>query len=130
MKRMFALGLAAAVVLLARGAEASPLDTYRWKSRPVIVFGSQESGAFRQQIAIFNRASAGLRERDIVLIPVPERGREDLRRVYSVAPGDFQVLLVGKDGGVKFRSRNVVSPQEIFRLVDAMPMRRDEMRSR
>jgi hypothetical protein len=129
MSRLLVLGLAAAFVFIARETHASPLDYYRWKARPVIVFGSEDNNAFRKQVAIFNRALAGFRERDIVLIPVLNHGkRHDLWGAYSVEPDSFEVLLVGKDGGVKFRSSEVVSPEEIFRLVDAMPMRREEMR--
>ena len=131
MLKLLALALAAGLVLISRNVHAAPLDTYRWKARPVIVFGSGESATFREQLGLFNRASRGLRERDMVLIPVSNSGgREDLRRAYNVAPGEFEVLLVGKDGGVKLRSRELVSPEEIFRTVDAMPMRRDEMRRR
>lgn len=90
MTRLLALGLAAAFVFFTRQAEASPLETYRWKARPVIVFGSDDSNAFRQQLAIFNRASVGFRERDIVLIPVSNRGgRQDLRSAYRIEPGAF-----------------------------------------
>jgi hypothetical protein len=132
MKKVLGLvALAAAISVIGDIGSAAPLESYRWKARPVIVFGSEQSGAFRQQLDIFNRASPGFRERDMVIVTVAERGgRQELRRAYNVAPGEFEVLLVGKDGGVKLRSRDVVSPQELFRLVDAMPMRRQEMRQR
>ena len=47
---------------------------------------------------------------------------------FGVAPDNLTVLLVGKDGTVKHRSSEPVDPEEIFSLVDAMPMRRREMR--
>jgi hypothetical protein len=125
-KLTFAL---AAVSLLSASAAASagPLDSYRQKARPVVVFGEEDNPDFRRQIEIFNRASVGFRERDIVLIPVSTRGgKQDLRALFRVEPEDFQVLLIGKDGGVKLRRREIVNPQEIFRLVDSMPMRRLE----
>jgi hypothetical protein len=131
MTRLLALGLAAILVLMAKSASAAPLDAYRGKARPVLVFGAADSSAFRKQIEAFNRASEGLRERDVVIIPVPDRsGQQGLQSACHVAPGDFQVLLIGKDGGVKLRSGEAVAPEEIFGLVDAMPMRRQEMRSR
>ncbi len=131
MIKVLALVLAASIVLIARSAQAAPLDLYRWKARPVIVFGSEDNSTFREQLGLLNRASSGLRERDMALIAVSNRGgRQELRRAYHVAPGQFEVVLIGKDGGVKLRSRSLVSPQEIFRTVDAMPMRRQEMRRR
>lgn len=47
---------------------------------------------------------------------------------FRVEPDTLAVLLVGKDGTVKHRSGEPVGPEEVFSLVDAMPMRRREMR--
>jgi len=43
-----------------------------------------------------------------------------------VTDGFFALMLVGKDGAVKFRSDKVVVPDEIFGLIDQMPMRQKE----
>ena len=53
---------------------------------------------------------------------------DKLRRNFSVAPGQLTVILVGKDGGVKLRRNEQVNLNEIFLLIDGMPMRREEMR--
>jgi hypothetical protein len=39
-------------------------------------------------------------------------------------------VLIGKDGGEKLRRTTPLSPEELFAIVDAMPMRRAEMRER
>ena len=39
-------------------------------------------------------------------------------------------MLVGKDGTVKHRSGEPVEPDELYALIDEMPMRRREMRER
>jgi len=128
MIRVLAFGFAAVLLIVAKSVHASPLEAYHWKARPVIVFGAADSDVFRKQLELFNRASDAFRERDIVLIPVSnESGPQGLRTAYRVAPGEFEVLLAGKDGGVKLRSRKIVQPGDIFGLVDAMPMRRQEM---
>ncbi|MFA0961674.1 DUF4174 domain-containing protein [Roseivirga sp. BDSF3-8] len=83
-------------------------------------------------------------ERDLVVYRLfPEEGidPEDgnitsnevlaLREKFKVAPGDFAVILVGKDGYRKMRWDNKVKPlQVVFDKIDAMPMRRREMRER
>ena len=46
---------------------------------------------------------------------------------FSVSGEEFQLLLIGKDGGVKKRT-STVSLEEVFSLIDTMPMRRREMR--
>ncbi len=44
--------------------------------------------------------------------------------------GPFEVVLLGKDGGAKLRSDKVVTAGALAALIDAMPMRREELRSR
>ena len=39
-------------------------------------------------------------------------------------------ILVGKDGGVKLRQNAQVKLNDIFALIDAMPMRQEEMRQK
>jgi len=37
------------------------------------------------------------------------------------------VLLIGKDGGVKLRSKAPIAPRTLVETIDAMPMRQDEL---
>lgn len=57
-------------------------------------------------------------------------GAEGRRQALGVGEGPFAAVLVGKDGTVKLRSDEPVPAEELFDLVDAMPMRRREMRER
>ena len=43
---------------------------------------------------------------------------------------DFEMILIGKDTGVKARWKNDFSQEDLFSRIDAMPMRRFEMRER
>jgi len=56
-----------------------------------------------------------------------EKAAEGTRNRFGVLSGRFQLLLIGKDGGVKLRSEQPVPTQDIFGLIDSMPMRRQEM---
>ena len=47
-----------------------------------------------------------------------------LRRQWHLPPGDFQVVLVGKDGHEALRSVHPVTAATLARTIDAMPMRR------
>ena len=44
--------------------------------------------------------------------------------------GAFAAVLVGRDGGEKFRSSEPVPAEKLFGLIDAMPMRRRETNAR
>lgn len=52
------------------------------------------------------------------------------RHEYDAKTGTFAAVLVGKDGGEKFRSDEPVRPEDLFDLIDDMPMRRREMQDR
>ena len=60
---------------------------------------------------------------------ISRKEAEGLRRRFDVAPGSFAVILIGKDGGVKLRKTEPVKRQELYGLIDQMPMRIREARA-
>jgi hypothetical protein len=58
----------------------------------------------------------------------PASEAKALRTRYGAEDGStFTALLIGKDGGVKWRDREPADLSRIFSLIDSMPMRRQEM---
>jgi hypothetical protein len=55
---------------------------------------------------------------------------EFLRRQFGIHPGQFCILLIGKDGEEKKRWQSRVALGVIFSLVDAMPMQQREMKEK
>ncbi len=114
------------------------LADFEWRYRVLIIFPDDgHVDATRQANMLLARAE-GLRERDIIVLEV---GRNDVKALFGpdydlnchairydldVTDGFFALMLVGKDGAVKFRSDEVVVPDEIFGLIDQMPMRQKE----
>ena len=94
----------------------------------VVVADLKDPRVARQHAALDHQADA-LRERDVVVQDLtPEVARRH-RPELGVGPRvTFEVLLVGKDGGVKLRRDEPVAASEIIALIDTMPMRRNEMR--
>ncbi len=86
-----------------------------------------------QQEAL-NEVREGLAERDldvIVLIAseVVEPDRQFLMHDFKLVPHeDFTGWLIGKDGGIKQTYKKLVSADDLFRTIDGMPMRRQEMK--
>ena len=65
--------------------------------------------------------------------PLFEDGSDEpaaARSRFGVEDGAFATVLVGRDGGEKFRSTEPVPAEKLFGLIDAMPMRRREIRAR
>jgi hypothetical protein len=118
----------------ARGADTAPpqsLSAYRDKNRVLLVFApSAADSRYKKQSALFSGKESGLKERDLVRINVFEKPASSLRQRYGVGTGDFRVILVGKDGHTAYSTGRPVVTSDLFRRIDRMPMRRDEMRRR
>ena len=120
------------------------LDSLRWKNRVLVLFSPSESDAsFQAQKKGLASSAQGVSERDLVIMEILEQGLsraenqllseksvQDIRKRFGLQTGTFQVLLIGKDGGVKLRSSEPVSMKDLFGLIDSMPMRRQEMDSK
>jgi hypothetical protein len=121
------------------GAQA--LGQYQWKNRVLVVFSdtSNAKAARQENMLLTERGELG--ERDMLVLRVrggsvmpiygsgveldADRIRHDIQGPEA---GEFAVVLIGKDGSVKLRAHEPVSPAEIFALVDSMPMRAAEQR--
>jgi hypothetical protein len=56
---------------------------------------------------------------------LPEKGIKPMLNANEA----FEIILIGLDGGIKLRKNDIVSREELFSIIDAMPMRRNEMRN-
>jgi len=138
------LGQAAFQDAFAQGGSSMDLDVYRWKHRLLMVFSPSPEDlnyqSFRKEM---EGGGKGLRERDFVVFEVLEKGpsrlgdspmkkeaADALRRKFAIRPGQFCILLVGKDGEEKRRWESTVGLEVIFSVVDSMPMRQREMKEK
>lgn len=97
--------------------------------RQFLIFTPSESEKYKEQRTVLESQEPGFEDRDLLTIVFLENEEAtEARNRYGVKPGSFVVVLVGRDGGEKFRSEEPVSAQELFDRIDAMPMRRREMR--
>lgn len=116
--------------------------------RQIIVFATPESESGREVRSSVDALSCQLIDRDtdvrfvdISELPdtggAPSTGLRDnmgmdveLMRLRSDEHPDFELVLIGKDGGVKARTSDPSAMEDFLSLIDAMPMRRAEIRSR
>jgi hypothetical protein len=133
--------LAIALSLAATPIMAAPLAQFQWDKRVLVLLAEAEAGDLNRQIDMLLRAEPGLQERDMVVLAVRGQNVEavfgnaaglDAQAIQASIGGDdaelFEAVLIGKDGGVKQRWPQPVSPEELFAVIDAMPMRASEMR--
>jgi hypothetical protein len=120
------------------------LSEYQWQNRILLVFApSTDSSQYRQQMKAWQADVAGVDDRDLKLVQILGTGEnqidgrsltsasaERLRQQFGINPEEFAVILVGKDGTEKQQSQTPMDLAMLFHMIDAMPMRQQEMRSR
>lgn len=110
-------------------AAGDPLAVYRGTHRVVVALApSPADPALAEQRRMFDRLGAEGRARDLVLVVATDGTPEGvaLRRRFG-GGGGFRAVLVGKDGAEKLGSGVPLGRDTLFPLIDAMPMRREEM---
>jgi hypothetical protein len=132
------------VAAQANGEDKIRLKDYQWKNRLILAFSpsTKDPGyrALAKEIAV---QAEEVVDRDLLVFHILEAGKiksgesslqvgsgDYLRESFAIRPGTFTVLLIGKDGGVKLRREGGVELDEIFSLIDTMPMRQREMRAK
>lgn len=150
--RPLALLLLALAPVLSLAQDAPSLASLKDTNRVLLIFSpSDRSPEFERQLDLLDKHAYDLRDRDLVLLPVvtvakppanantlraghpPFASQTEqlaLRHRFHVAPNEFTVILIGKDGGEKLRQQTPISIDKLNAVIDAMPMRQDEMRQR
>jgi len=120
------------------------LDDFQWHNRLLFLVAPDFSApTVAQARANLERRFEDVVDRDLLVIQLFLNGRSlvgdrpisiseaaQLRLELGIDPDEQLLLLIGKDGGVKRRAPLLTDVQEIFTQIDAMPMRRNEIRER
>ncbi|WP_240163509.1 DUF4174 domain-containing protein [Spirosoma taeanense] len=111
------------------------LDEKKDHRRVLLLYGRDDAQHYLlEQQESLNEVRDELNEREmdvlvIVASTLQEPDRQFLMQHYKLVPSeDFIAWLIGKDGGIKQTFKKPVAPQEVFKLVDGMPMRQQEMK--
>ena len=132
----------AVVTALPRPGTEGNLQQYKWKNRLVLVFApSQSDSAFQSARNHLIQFDKELKERDVVVFDLFENNRgnvadkalaedfvQTIRQKYRAKTGVLTIILIGKDGGEKVRQVQNLNLKAILTSIDAMPMRRMEMK--
>ncbi len=125
-------------------AKKSELTQFQWDHRLLLVFAPNDEDAhLKSQIKELRHNTCGVLDRDMLVLQIAKdltvrtlNGRNipidgaNLRETYRVDNDAFATVLIGKDGGEKMRSLTVISANDIFEEIDAMPMGQVEMESK
>lgn len=117
------------------GASATSLEDLRWKHRILLVFPGDADAA--GLVRTLEEQGGAVRERDLAWFVFADGdpsntgyvldARQRRRLEERFGAGGTRVVLIGKDGGVKDIADRL-DLARTFATIDAMPMRRREMR--
>ena len=125
-------------------ANSLDLSQFQWKNRLLFLFAPNRDHPF---FDVLNKSltthQAEVADRDLVIFERLESGpssmntnsldpqtAQSLRDKFDIARSEFTVILIGKDGGIKLKRHDKILLQDVFDLIDAMPMRQNEVRQR
>ena len=123
--------LTAALFTTVVAAQAPDLDGLRWNSRVLLLFAPDANNPqLIQQKQILDAQSAAVKKRDLKAFEITGHSHSDesLRAKFHVKVDSFAVVLIGKDGSPKLKHSEPTQPNDIFKLIDSMPMRQNEMK--
>jgi hypothetical protein len=130
-KNLFAFLLIATTAICMLGSlHAEPLKEYLWKRRVVLSFSADKSTPERiSLLKQIEKYQCEFDDRQMVHIDLIAGSSDHqlLSRQFSVPNTNFNLVLLGKDGGVKLLTSQP-SLENVMILIDTMPMRQRELR--
>ena len=112
--------LLGAAALAAVGADGS-LET---NHRVLVLLGAHGAPELKRQASILEKGQKSLEEREVTVF-TEQNEKGPLHARFSHGSG-FLLVLLGKDGGEKLRSRKPLPLSKLESTIDAMPMRQEE----
>lgn len=108
-------------------AAETDLSQYSGNNRLLLIFPGADLEAKQKQAMFLIQDPEGIAERDLMILDLHST---DDRSRHGVKVGEFTVVLIGKDGQEKLRKTSPIGLDELFKVIDAMPMRKDEVRKK
>ena len=127
-----------------RETTAIDLTQFQWKNRLLFLFAEDANDPFFKNIQSQIMAQkAEVDDRDLIVFEVPAQGparmntntldrkeADSIRNHFAIPSDEYSLILVGKDGGIKRKSKDRVDLSDVFELIDSMPMRQREMQQK
>ena len=113
-------------IMIPKELEGIELNQYLWKNRIILTFTDDEDYADLIKLKVeMKENNCEILNRDLLHFHFSNDGKTGNQTIKN--DQSFRILLIGKDGGIKYESNQYVSLIQLFKLIDSMPMRQDEM---
>ena len=102
------------------------LNQYLWKNRIILTFADDQDHPDLIRLKVeMKENECEVLNRDLLHFHFSNEGKPGNQTTTN--DQSFRILLIGKDGGIKYESNRSVSLIHLFELIDSMSMRQDEM---
>jgi hypothetical protein len=126
---------------LAIKAQGQELSRHEWKHRVLLVLTSDTLAPdYQEQMESIFSDKEGLDERKLIIYRILPSGYQELNangkwipspelyKSFHQSGNTLEVVLIGLDGRVKHRNETMTPLAQVYSWIDAMPMRREELR--
>lgn len=139
---MLEMLIATFLVISISMTNAQDISSHKWNDRLIIIMVKDSNNEIlKNQLSELRNSRQGLKERRLIVYQsLPEKYQTGLtnenswiesNRIYNrlkQSDSDFEIVLIGLDGGVKLRKNELLKCEELFGVIDQMPMRKAEMK--
>lgn len=121
--------------------QAQHISAHQWQDRLLIVVTEDtNNNTYQDQLAELQQHTSGLADRKLIVYQVqPNQYKKGLTAnpwqkgaklfdTYQNTNATFNIILIGLDGGIKLQQSEFLSCTKLFSTIDAMPMRKNEMK--
>ena len=137
------LSLIITITMLQSVNYAEDLSKHKWENRLVLIISQDEfQSNYQNQLNEFIKDSNGIIDRKILIYHIlPKKYKtglldksdwkysEKFFKKYSKNDNQFEIILVGLDGGIKLRQEEIITTDKLFAVIDSMPMRVQEIKN-
>ena len=121
---------------------AQKIEDHQWRNRVLLVYSSdRNSTEAKKQLSILKENSIGIKDRKLIIYRFTKehytinfkkswQKSNYLFKKYVNNLKEFQVLLIGLDGGIKLKQQTVLNTVSLFKLIDGMPMRKRALKNK
>ena len=114
------------MIMIPKELQGIELNQYLWKNRIILTFADDEDHPDLIKLkAEMNKNDCEILNRDLLHFHFSNDHK--IGNLTTTNDHSFRILLIGKDGGIKYESKRSVFLIQLFELIDSMPMRQDEM---
>lgn len=121
--------------MAAKTLQSQNLDDFQWKYRILILADTDvKQKELKTAYNLLKTKKKEWKERNLIVLFLNDERlfntkQETVGHNLNLPKNYRGYLLIGKDGGIKMREAYPLEPKKIFDRIDAMPMRRAEMRT-